>query len=260
LKTVVRTEDRVREELRRFLNGRTEWPGYRDFQRAGHKVLRDNVTRHGGARRWAKEMGVRYVERRPGYAPIWTEGRIRGDLRDYLAGHEQWPAREQFELDGRTALRNAVNRTRGADRWAEAFGLPRMDRRRGIRRGWTDEATYEQLGLLIGDTARWPSRREFEAAGLYSMLTTIYRHDGPDFWASRMGVRRRPTSGKPSAKSWTEDRIRLELRRFCARRELWPTEREFVEAGKRALYSAASRNGGVARWAAELGLTRRRIR
>lgn len=254
------TEDRVREELRRFLKDRTEWPSYRDFQRAGHKALRDNVTRHGGARRWAKEMRVRYVERRPGYAPIWTEGRIRGDLRDYLAGREEWPSREQFERDGRTALRNATNRMGGLDRWAAEFGLPRKDRRCGIRRGWTDEATYTELRKLIGDTARWPSRREFEAAGLYSMLTSIYRREGPDFWARRMGVKQRPTSGKPRAKSWTEDRIRLELGRFCAGRELWPTEREFVEAGKRALYSAASRNGGVARWATELGLTRRRIR
>jgi hypothetical protein len=74
------TEARIREELRRFLKGRTVWPTYRDFQRAGLKALRDNVTRHGGAERWAKEMGVRYVRHRPGYAPVWTEERIRGEL------------------------------------------------------------------------------------------------------------------------------------------------------------------------------------
>ena len=75
-------EDRIRRELRRFMSGRTEWPPYREFQRAGRKALRDNITHNGGARRWAEEIGVRYVEHRPGHAPIWTEERIREDLRE----------------------------------------------------------------------------------------------------------------------------------------------------------------------------------
>ena len=71
------TEYRIRVELGRFLKGRTVWPPYREFQRAGLRTLRDTITRRGGARRWAQIMGVRYVDHRPGYAPIWTEERIR---------------------------------------------------------------------------------------------------------------------------------------------------------------------------------------
>jgi hypothetical protein len=254
------TDARIRAELRRFLRGRAEWPPYREFQRAGLKSLRDQVTARGGARRWAKAMGVRYVEHRPGYAPVWTEDRIRRDLSEYLADKDEWPSRLQFERDGRTALRNAVNRAGGPDRWASEFGLSRGTRLSGVRRGWTHEAIETELKPLIAGEAVWPSRRDFQDAGLSSMLTSIYRHEGPEYWARRMGVTRRAGFGRPRRAYWTPERIRMELERFCAGRELWPTEREFIAAGQRALYGAASRNGGISYWAGELGLRRRRIR
>ncbi|HTT31154.1 MAG TPA: hypothetical protein VMG37_22250, partial [Solirubrobacteraceae bacterium] len=112
------TEERIREELRSFLADRTEWPTYREFERSGLKALRDAVTRAGGARRWARKMGVRFVRHPPGYAPVWTEKRIRRDLAKYLARRSAWPSRAEFEQDGLTHLRNAVNRTGGPDRWA----------------------------------------------------------------------------------------------------------------------------------------------
>lgn len=242
------------------MRGRPVWPTYRDFQRAGLKGLRDSITRQGGAKRWANEMGVRYVEHRPGYATVWTEERIRDDLREYLAGHEQWPSRQQFEGDGHTALRNAVNRTGGRDRWAAEFDLPLPNRHSGVRRGWTHDAIERELRKLIGRRTMWPSRQEFERAGLASMLTTIYRFEGPEYWATRMEVRRRVAFGKPREAIWTHERIRDELGRFCDGRKTWPTEREFIDAGRRSLYSAASRKGGVAWWVAELGLARGRQR
>jgi hypothetical protein len=254
------SDNEISRELRRFLRGRKEWPSYREFQRAGLRTLRDQVSQQGGARYWAAEIGVRYVERRPGYAPIWTEDRIRRDLRRYLAGRNEWPSRRQFERDGKTALRNAVNRTGGPDRWAMDFGLPRTSRLSGIRRGWSPDAIEDALHELIGDGDVWPSRREFEKAGLYSMLTAIYRHEGPEYWAALMGVRKTAVPGNPKGSYWTSDRIREELEAFCAGRESWPPEREFVATGKRALYRAASRKGGVAYWSEQLGLPRRRCR
>ena len=251
------SDERIRDELRPFLEGLAEWPSYRDFQRAGLKALRDSITRRGGARRWAREMGVTYVERRPGYAPIWTEERVRSDLGAYLARRGEWPSREEFERDGKTALRNAINRSGGPDRWAGEFDLKRTNRLSGVRRGWTRELIEAKLNKLIGDGTMWPTQREFDDAGLDSLRTAINRHEGSRFWAKRMGVRWRSSLGTPRARSWTEDRIRSELEAFCAGREAWPTEREFTDAGKRRLYNAASRNGGVRRWAAALGLPRR---
>jgi len=59
-----------------------------------------------------------------------------------------------------------------------------------------------------------------------------------------------------SQRRWTPDRIRRELGTFCADRSTWPTAREFKTAGRTDLYVAASRYGGVAHWANELGLER----
>ena len=59
-----------------------------------------------------------------------------------------------------------------------------------------------------------------------------------------------------SQRRWTPDRIRRELETFCADRSGWPTASEFKTAGRGDLYVAASRYGGVAYWASELGLDR----
>jgi hypothetical protein len=55
---------------------------------------------------------------------------------------------------------------------------------------------------------------------------------------------------------WTSERIRAELAGFCNGRGRWPSAAEFKAAGHADLYVAASRYGGVAFWAAELGLAR----
>jgi hypothetical protein len=125
----------------------------------GTQSLHDNVTRRGGPRRWAADLGIHYVEHRPGYAPRWTEDRIREELPDYLAGRQLWPACEQFERDGRKLLRDAINRTGGSDRWAAEFRLPPPNRLSGIRRAWTPEIVEAQLRRLIGGRKEWPSRQ-----------------------------------------------------------------------------------------------------
>jgi hypothetical protein len=71
--------------------------------------------------------------------------------------------------------------------------------------------------------------------------------------STRYVLVREPNS---SRRHWTSERIRAELVRFCASRPAWPSAREFKETGHTDLYVAASRYGGVAFWAAELGLSR----
>ena len=253
------SDERIRDELHRFLADRFEWPTYREFQRNGFRQLRDAVTRAGGAERWAQELGLRFVRHPPGYTPVWTEERIRNDLQSYLTRRSIWPSREEFERDGLTALRNAVNRTGGADRWASEFGLPRQNRLSGVRRGWTTDLIEAELSELIGDSPMWPTRREFDRAGLAGLASAIYLREGPDYWARRFDVQRR-RGDSPRPRYWTEERIRQELKHFCAGRTVWPTEREFLGAGLGRLYRAASRAGGIAYWADQLGLPRGRIR
>src|SRR2546421_9794368 len=71
--------------------------------------------------------------------------------------------------------------------------------------------------------------------------------------STRYVLVREPNS---SRRHWTKDRIRSELVHFCAGRPAWPSAREFKSAGHTDLYVAASRYGGVAFWATELGLAR----
>ena len=71
--------------------------------------------------------------------------------------------------------------------------------------------------------------------------------------STRYVLVREPNS---SRRHWTKDRIRSELGHYCAGRQVWPSAREFKAAGHTDLYVAASRYGGVAFWAAELGLPR----
>lgn len=60
----------------------------------------------------------------------------------------------------------------------------------------------------------------------------------------------------PTHRRWTPERIRAGLAKLCEGRQAWPSAQEFKAAGRGDLYVAASRYGGIAYWAAELGLPR----
>jgi Fic family protein len=52
---------------------------------------------------------------------------------------------------------------------------------------------------------------------------------------------------------WTDAVIERDLREFVASRGAWPSRAEFAKAGVGALYTAASRRGGIGRWRKLLG-------
>jgi hypothetical protein len=252
------TEARIRRELQEFLEGATEWPSYRDFQRAGRQNLRNQVTGAGGARLWAKRLGLPYPERKPGYAPRWTEERVRADLEEFLRGWKYWPSRLEFEAAGRKPLRDAVRRLGGPGRWAAEFGLPLRDLKSGSKRAWTRERIEMELRRVLARRDTWPTRRELERASPFSLSSAVAHNGGTVYWARRLGFKPPPRAGSPGRRIWTDERIRAELEQFCRGRTTWPTEREFLAAGKSALYSAACHYCGAPRWAAELGLVRTR--
>jgi len=247
------TEQRVDAELRAFLADREEWPSYREFVAAGKGRLREEVTKRGGERRWARRVGVRWRKRQPGYATRWTEERLRAELKEFLAGREVWPSHEEFDHAGRANLRAAVTRLGGVERWARELGLARRDLRSGSRRVWDDRRIERSVRPLVKRLGRWPTPAEFEHAGLSSALSAMYRRGGIGRWRERLGA---PPPPRPSQapRVWSEARIESELRAFCAGRPRWPTWHEFLDAGKRRLYAAASLHGGVEHWRRRLGL------
>ena len=252
------TQARIRGELQEFLQGATEWPSYRDFQRAGRQKLRDEVTRSGGPRVWAKRLGLPYPERNPGYAPVWTEARVRADLEEFFHGWTYWPSRLEFEAAGRKLLRDAIRRLGGPERWAAEFGLPLQNLKSGSKRAWTDERIEAELRSIVDGRDTWPTRREFERVGSFGLATAISHRGGTALWARRLGFPAPPRAGMGRRRLWSDERIRAELEKFCRGRTTWPTEREFLAAGKSKVYNAACHYGGTAHWAAELGLVRTR--
>ena len=251
-------EARIRDELQDFLQGATEWPSYRDFQRAGRQTLRDEVTRSGGARLWANRLKLPYPERKPGYATRWTEERVRRDLAEFLRGWNRWPSRLEFEAAGLKPLRDAVRRLGGPELWAAEFGLPLENLKFGSRTAWTDERIEAELRKLLDGRGTWPSPRDFERSGSFGLAAAVVHGRGTAYWARFFGLQPPPRAGVSRRRMWTDERIRAELERFCQGRTLWPTEREFLDAGESALYDAACRYRGTRHWADELGLVRRR--
>ncbi len=226
------TEARVRSELEEFLDGATEWPSYRDFRRNGRQTLRNQVTRFGGARLWAKRLGLPYPERKPGYATRWTEDRVRAELSEFLRGRRYWPRRLEFEAAGRKPLRDAVRRLGGSERWAAEFGLRLQNLKSGSIRVWTPERIEAELRRVLDGRDTWPSRRELELNGRAGLASAIAHGEGAAYWACRRGVKTPPRARVSGPRIWTDGRIRGELQEFCRDRTTWPTERSSSRRGR----------------------------
>ncbi len=190
--------------------------------------------------------------------PRWTQARIRRELEEFLQGATEWPSYRDFQRSGRQTLRDEVTRSGGPERWAAEFGLPLQNLKSGSKRALTDERIEAELRSFMDGRDTWPTRREFERAGSVGLATAVYHHGVTAYWARRLGFQAPPRAGVGGRRLWSDERIRAELEDFCRGRTTWPTEREFLEAGKSKLYNAVCHYGGPPHWAAELGLIRSR--
>jgi hypothetical protein len=116
-----------------------------------------------------------------------------------------------------------------------------------MRRGDSAELTRADYQAITGASR---SQAAYDLADLVSGGILVRRGSGP---ATTYELARPPHAAR---RTWTSERIRSELASFCAGRRSWPSADEFKRAGRGALYVAASRYGGIAFWAAELGLQR----
>jgi hypothetical protein len=238
------TEQTIAAALAEFLEGRWEWPLFDEFVSSGRKGLYQAVLKHGGSRRWADRMDVRWVDRRR--APqAWSEEQVREQLSAFLTGRNHWPTNFEFEQAGQTQLLRGMRRAGGVRRWAAEFGLA-LPVRAG---GWSDETIEAVIAPVVRELGRWPTKSEFRRAGLQKALAAVYEHGGSQRWRERLGVEASSWSRPvPNRRRWDAERVESELQAFCRGREAWPSLAEFEREGPRGLYSAMQRHGGVRYW------------
>ena len=252
------SDERIQHELQEFLAGRPDWPRYREFVEAGHKRLYRAILQHGGTKRWARRMRVRWVRHPGGTARLWTDDRIREELAAFVDGCKHWPTSAEFDAAGQHRLLAAVRRHGGTTHWAKQIGIHGPARRRSTRSAvaarWDEQRIEAALGPLVRQLGRWPTHGEFDHAGLGAARSAVYRNGGSTVWAKRLGVEASPAHAPaPRTRHWDDRRIETELRRLCRRRRRWPSYSEFLAANQRRLYDAASHHGGIEYWRTRLG-------
>jgi hypothetical protein len=188
------TDDRIRRELRDFLEGRTVWPTRRDFTAAGLSVLRTAVHVTGGPERWAAEIGVEHPPQQRARTH-WTYARMRDEVARLAQERSDWPVYAEFGAAGQRSLYRAVSRNRCRAAIALDLGIPIPEGKKQIRGPWTEPVIKAALDEFLAGRETWPTTTEFRQAGLGAILTRFYREGSRDRWARRYGFE--PTSGKP---------------------------------------------------------------
>lgn len=247
-------EEHVRAALEPLLAGRSNWPTFPEFQTAGLGLVHRQIELHGGPRLWARCYGLPR-EPLPNRLGAWTSERIRRELKEFLAGCSVWPTQQEFDASGRVTLRRALNGFGGQERWADEFGL-QLPRHRRRLNSWTDELIEAELRRFTSDTDRWPTKREFEEAGLRSLYNAIMKRQARRALAKKLGLRvLRPYARYPIR--WTDEVIDGALGELLEGRDSWPTWGDFVAADLNRLYNAIGRStGGHDAWARRYGLPR----
>ena len=251
-----RSAQRVRADLKRFVEGRTRWPSFSDFQAAGAGLLYDEAKRHGGDLYWARELEVRFEWPR-WRSGAWSEDRIRSELTRYLGPSGVFPSGAQFVRDGERRLLQAVRWYGGTERWASEMGvtfLPGL----GARSSWTYDRIRTEIEQLCVGRATWPTKKEFDAVGLQCLYETVRRKGLREQLASELGLmvppHRRYLSGPASRRRWTNDAIRAALDPLVDGQRVFPTRQQLRVAGLSGLDKVLTRTHTRRAWADVYGL------
>lgn len=176
----------------------------------------------------------------------WSERRIERELVDFLGDRQEWPRYVEFSRAGRSRLHLQMMLVGGPYYWAHRLGL--AIERRAVR--WNQVRVRGALVPFLRRRKVWPSRSDFEVAGLASLHRAISHHGGVSFWAEEFDL---PVQRKCRV-YWTPERIQDALTSFVAGRETYPRPPDFFAAELRPLYTAICRNGGHRLWACRAGL------
>jgi hypothetical protein len=111
-----------------------------------------------------------------------------------------------------------------------------------------------ELEAFLAGREAWPSRQEFEAAGLNLLREAVNRVGGVEAWAAKFGLPR-PNNSAGSTRIWDDRRLERAVGPLVKRLGRWPTKREFHDAGLGSAQVAMYRYGGVERWRKHFGIT-----
>ena len=260
-------EESIRRALVEFVDGWDRWPTCEEFAAGGAKGLREVISRLHGPEWWAQEMGLPGGDRPLGGVRRWTDEKIHATLAEFFGDRTTWPTSREFDEAGLHALREALRHYGGPERWSREMGVRWTPRLRPAPRReppaplsappprpwpkWTEHTITVELERFLMERRDWPRHAEFVAAGHKGLYHAVLKHGGTHAWAARMGVEWIDRRGN---RRWTETRIRHDLAEFLNARHAWPSRKEFVDQGHRALFDAAQRYGGIEHWCREFGL------
>jgi DNA invertase Pin-like site-specific DNA recombinase len=246
---------RIKTELEPFVAGRSAWPSFVEFQKAGLALLHAQMQRFRRPTGWAAEFGIPFEGPRR-FQRRWTDAEIKAQLRTFLLGKSTWPNWLEFQTCGREPLRLAVRWSGGPERWAREMGVS-LPTHRCSPAYWTTGRITEQLAHFTAGRQDWPARSEFEAAGLLRLYGAISARKLRKQLATELGLALPAGKTKivrPKPTRWTETAIAAALDSALAGREEWPRPTEMNRAGLRWLDQRLIENGTHASWARRYGV------
>jgi len=183
---------------------------------------------------------------RPAPIQLWPPSRLEAELRDFLAGRPDWPSYREFAEAGKARLFSQTLAYGGPHYWGPRFGA----RVPAFCVSWNRERVRAALAPLLEGRQDWPGEKAFKKAGMTAVYRAAQKHGGLPYWAAQFGCSHR----NARALKWPEERIAAELAQYTFDRPGFPSKSEFERAGKRSLYEAMCRRGGIASWAERFGV------
>jgi hypothetical protein len=182
---------RVEKELRDYLIGHTKWPTYRRFEHDGKQQLRRALRWYDTPEKWARHFRLELsFSQRSRHSRSYEQ--LLAEIADFTAGRPDWPLRREFMAAGRGWLYETIVKQRLEGRLAADLRL----RLPPSKRPWTDDTITTVLDGFLAGRERWPTRREFAAAGLRGLQATIERRGTKAAWAQRYGLETRDVAAR----------------------------------------------------------------
>jgi DNA invertase Pin-like site-specific DNA recombinase len=186
------SEQRIRDELQGFLDGRRYWPTVAEFKAAGLGQARLALNRHGGAERWALDFGLACQPGAFGARLQWTAERMDEAIATVLRGRIVWPSEREFREARLCGLYSAMQRCGGTRYWARRVGFTEDTTPRIMRR----PKPYRRPATLPVDPRPWvrhQKRRTIAVWDEQAIVDAIWR------WADEHGRAPRASDWSPHA-------------------------------------------------------------